>query len=505
MAVSVNETEIKYDAPAATALPRLDDLPRVARASEPTEELLEAEYYDTSDLRLVRAGVTLRRRQGGTDPGWHLKLPVETDTRQEIRLPLGREPEVPEELTARVRVHTRGQPLRPVARISTRRQRLTLMDGSGKSLAEVAIDDVSAQTMGDSTAISRWQEVELELTGGDRKLLAAADRPLRRAGLRPAGHAAKLERALGLEPARPAGQPRLKPSSPAGEVVRAYLRAQADRLKSVDLQVRTDEPDSAHQMRVAVRRLRSTLRTFADVIGPARASRLASELKWLGGVLGEVREPEMLSSHLQDNLHKTPVEQVIGPVQARVQRHFAPVRAAAREKALDALDSARYFTLLDDLDRLVTEPDRTGKAQQPAKDVLPAAVRRPYKQARRRMRKAWAASAHQSRDTGLHRARKSARRARYAGEVAAPALGKEAGRFANQMKKVQSLLGEHQDAVVARQLDRELGIAAHLAGENAFTYGLLYERDTGRRGQLQPEARHLWKRASRSRYRRWMR
>jgi CHAD domain-containing protein len=505
MAVSVNETEIKYDAPAATALPRLDDLPHVAHASKPAEELLEAEYYDTSDLRLVSAGVTLRRRQGGTDPGWHLKFPLETDTRQEIRLPLGREIDVPDELTARVRVHTRGQPVHPVARITTRRQRVTLMDGSGKSLAEVAIDDVSAQTMGDHTAVSRWQEVELELTGGDRKLLAAADRPLRRAGLRPAGHTAKLERALGLEPARPAGQPRLKPSSPAGQVVRAYLRVQADRLKSVDPLVRRDEPDSVHQMRVAVRRLRSTLRTFCGIIGPSRANRLASELKWLGGVLGEARDPEVLSSHLQDSLHKTAVEQVIGPVQARVRSHFARVQASAREEVLAALDSSRYFTLLDDLDRLVTEPDRTPKAKQAAKDVLPAAARRPYKQASRRMRKAWDTSGQEARDMALHRARKSARRARYAAEAVAPALGKKTRRLAKQMKKVQSVLGEHHDAVMARQLDREVGIAAHLAGENAFTYGLLHERDTGRRGRFQAEARHVWKRASRSRYRRWMR
>lgn len=90
MAVNVNETEAKYDAPAGAALPRLDDLPQVAGTSGPGEEQLEAEYYDTDDLRLIRAGITLRRRRGGDDAGWHLKLPLGADTRREIRLPLGR-------------------------------------------------------------------------------------------------------------------------------------------------------------------------------------------------------------------------------------------------------------------------------------------------------------------------------------------------------------------------------------------------------------------------------
>jgi CHAD domain-containing protein len=505
MTVNTDETEIKYDAPADTAWPQLDDLPLVAQTSGPTEELLEAEYYDTTGLRLIRAGVTLRRREGGSDPGWHLKIPLKAGTRQEIRLPPGREHEVPGELAALVRVHTRGQPLRPVARISTRRQRLTLMDESGTSLAEVVTDDVSAQTLGDSTTVSRWQEVEVELTGGDRELLAAADRPLRRAGLRPAGRATKLERALSLEPPRDARQPRLKPSSPAGQVVRAYLRTQAGTLKSLDPLVRRDEPDSVHQMRVAARRLRSTLRTFRDIIGTAGASKVAAELKWLGGVLGEVRDAEVLSSHLQDSLHTIPVEQVIGPVQARVQGHFARAGAAGRDQALAALDSPRYFTLLDDLDELVTAPERTREAKRTARDALPAAVRRPYRKTRRRMRKAWAAPAGEPRDKALHQARKSARRARYAAEAAAPALGKKPRRLAKQMKKVQSVLGVHQDAVIARRLDRELGIAAHLAGENAFTYGLLHERDTCLGGHSQARARRVWKRASRSRYRRWIR
>src|SRR5215475_5774338 len=138
MAVDMNETEVKYEAPAGRALPDLDDLPQVAGTSGPDEEQLEAEYYDTGDLRLIRAGVTLRRRRGGHDAGWHLKLPAGADTRQEIQLPLGRAGRrVPAELPRLVRGYTRGDALGPVAQIGTIRQRRALLDGRGKSLAEV--------------------------------------------------------------------------------------------------------------------------------------------------------------------------------------------------------------------------------------------------------------------------------------------------------------------------------------------------------------------------------
>src|SRR6185437_2567651 len=252
MAVNVTETETKYDAPPGMALPHLEALPQVARTMVPDEDELEAEYYDTADLRLIRGGVTLRRRRGGEDAGWHLKLPAGLDSRREIRLPLGR--------------------------------------SGGR--------------------------VPAELTGGDRGLLAAADKALHRAG-------------------------RLTPFTPAGQVVQAYLRSPADTLKSLDPMVRRDEPDSVHKMRVTPRRLRSTLQAFGKVIPRSRTAGLVGELRWLGEVLGESRDIEVLSGHLRDDLAGYPAELVIGPIEARIQGHFAPRRAAARTALLGALDSSR--------------------------------------------------------------------------------------------------------------------------------------------------------------------
>jgi len=496
--MAVNETETEDDAPAGARLPGLERLPLVAATSGPEERRLEAEYYDTDGLRLIRAGITLRRRSGGGDDGWHLKLPLGGDTRRAIRRPLGGpERRVPEDLASLVRVQTRGAPLKPIARMTTTRHRLVLLDAAGKSLAEVVADDVDAQILGPVTAVSRWQEVEVELTGGDRRLLRAAGELLRHDGLRRAGQAARLARALGGRLPGPDHVARLTASSAAGHVVLAYLRAHTERLKALDPMVRLDEPDSVHQMRVASRRLRSTLRSFGHIL-PRRATReLAAEFKWLGGVLGEARDGEVLAGQLRARLRQVPAELRIGPVDARIQGHFASVRAAARTELLAVLDSERYFSLLDDLDRLLADPPFTPEASRPGADVLPAAARRARRQAGRRMRRAWHAPPGQARNEALHEARKAARRARYAAEAMTPAIGVKAARFAGRMRMAQSVLGEHQDSVIARAVLRDLGIGAYLAGENAFSYGLLYGGGACDGERLQARARAVWRKSSR--------
>src|SRR5215813_13787866 len=321
----------------------------------------------------------------------------------------------------------------------------------------------------------------------------------------PAAAVLPLERAPGGQVPRTASQPPVTSSSPAGLVILAYLRTHTEGMRSLDPMVRRDEPDAVHQMRVTTRRLRSTLRSFRHILHREGTRRLAAELKWLGTVLGEARDAEVLAGHLQAELRRTAPEQVIGPIQARVQGHFASVRAAARTQLLAALDSDRYLSLLDDLDRLLDDPPFTAQAAMPAAEVLPAAARHAWQQADRQMHRARDVPAGQLRNEALHQARKAARRARYASEAVAPAAGKEARRFTSQMKKVQSVLGEHQDAVIARRVARELGIRAHLAGENAFSYGLLYERDVCHGQRLQVEAQQAWKRASRPGYLHWMR
>jgi CHAD domain-containing protein len=120
------------------------------------------------------------------------------------------------------------------------------------------------------------------------------------------------------------------------------------------------------------------------------------------------------------------------------------------------------------------------------------------------MRRARQAAPGADLDVALHEARKAAKRARYAAEVLRPVAGKKARRFGARMKDLQSVLGEHQDAVITRQSLRDLGVGAALAGENAFAYGVMYEAEVTRARQLQGQARAVWKKASAARYRLWL-
>ena len=505
MAASSTETEIKYEAAPGAALPSFDELPQVARTGGASEERLDAEYFDTEDLRLIRAGITLRRREGGHDAGWHLKLPAGDHSRREIMLPLGRaRKHVPAELARLVQVHARGQDLRPVARISTVRQRMLLLDSAGGPLAEVASDDVTAQAMGGKSEVSRWHEVEVELTGGSRDLLDAADELLRRSGLSRAGQFAKLARVLDVPP-ESRHRRQTGPGAPAGDVLVGYIEAQVAAMKALDPMVRGDEPDAVHQMRIATRRVRSTVQSFMPFFRRSEAEPLEGELRWLGAVLGEARDAEVLGAHLVARLGQLSAEEVIGPVAARVRGHFASIGAKAQANIAEALDSPRYFAVLDRLDQLIAAPPVTDLAGRTAAEALPAPVRRAYKKTSRRMRRALRELDGERRNVALHQARKAAKRARYAGEAVAPAFGNAASRFARRMQKLQSVLGMHQDAVIAQQVERELGMSAHLAGENAFTYGVLYERDDQEAGRLRQRAGRTWRTASRSGSARWLR
>jgi CHAD domain-containing protein len=503
MVTDTREIELKYEAGPDAVMPPLEDLPRVASEAGPDEQKLEAEYYDTEDLRLLRAGVTLRRRRGGKDSGWHLKLPAGPQTRREIRLPLGRTGRtVPAELARLVRVYSRGQALAPVARIATVRNVRTLIDEAGTSLAEVVADEVSAQTLGDSTTVSSWREVEVELTGGDRQLLRAADKRLRRGGLLPAGRTAKLERALAG--ALPADDRQRPGRGSAADVVLDYVEEQAGKLKALDPSVRRDETDAVHQMRVTTRRLRSTFQSFGKVLRTADTKHLASELRWLGHVLGDARDHEVLSEHIEAELQQAPVELVMGPVQARVREHFAPLSAQSRAAVLEALDSERYFALLDELDQIVADPPLGPDADRPARKALPRAVARAYRRTDKRMGRAWRANPGEPTNVALHAARRAAKRARYAAEAVTPVYRKKAKRFGKQMKKVQSSLGTHQDAVIARNTLREIGVRAYLEGENAFTFGLLHEHNSTAVRDSERRAWQDWTRASKPKYRKWL-
>lgn len=319
---------------------------------------------------------------------------------------------------------------------------------------------------------------------------------------------ARADADLPAQGRRPAHGRRFTRNSPAGEVVLGYLDAQTAKLSVLDLAVRRDKPDSVHQMRVTVRRLRSALQSFTGILSASKTEHLTAELKWLGSVLGAARDNEVLAGHLHAGLKAVPTELVLGPAQARITKYFAPLEASTRRAVLDALDSARYRALRAELARLLDSPPLTPAAAEPAGKALPPAIARAYRRTRRRMRRADHAPAGQARDVALHETRKAAKRARYAAEAAGPGLGKKTGkkarRFAKRMKQVQSPLGAHQDAVIARATARDIGVQAHLADENAFSFGLLHERAHQQTIDREEQAQRAWQRASSKKTRGWL-
>ncbi len=493
MATVVREVERKYDPGTADMaslglVTSMAGVAGVAAVARQDEQILDAVYYDTADLRLIRAGLTLRRRTGGGDAGWHLKLPAGAGARDEIRLPLttptgDAEGAVPAELLGLVRARTRGAAVAPVVRVRTSRRAFRLLDSEGRTLAEIAADHVLAEPAGGAAAAS-WDEVEAELVAGDADLLNAIDSRLRAAGLRTAATATKLERALGARlPA--AGAPNRSPltaRSAAGEVLLSYLREQVAALSRYDPLVRRDEADAVHQMRVATRRARSVLQAFGPVVDRAATRLLCDELKWLATVLGRVRDSEVLRARFAAELAAIPPALVAGPVPARISGHFSTEYGEARQAALRALDGQRYLRLLDAMDALLASPPLTSLAGRRAGKALGKPVRR----ARKRLRRALAAvPGALDRDAAIHAARKAAKRARYAADAAVPALGSTARRQAAWTKDLQRLLGDQHDSVVARMVLLELAERARAAGEDTFAYGLMHQRQACQAAELE--------------------
>ncbi|WP_052866884.1 CYTH and CHAD domain-containing protein [Streptomyces niger] len=505
MADTVREIERKYEANGTGlptgGLPDLTGVDRVASVADRATVTLDATYYDTPDRRLARDGITLRRRTGGDDAGWHLKLPVAAHVRDEIRAPLAAT--VPRALRGLLRSRTRGAALVPLVRITTRRATRQLRAADGTVLAEIATDQVRADRPTGPGRTAEWAEIEVELTtGGDTALLDAVETRLLRAGLRPASAASKAARALHetapegeREAAAPEGGARSSAATgppTAEQAVLRYLARQVRDLVELDPAVRRDLPDSVHRMRVATRRLRSVLRSYATVLDRSATDPLGAELKWLAAELGVGRDAEVLAARLQEAMAALPKELRPGPVRTRLRTWTQAHRKGPRKHLLAVLDGDRYLALLNALDALLADPPRARAAGRPAAHVLPKAVERDFRRLAGHVETALAALPGPDRDLALHEARKAAKRTRYAAEVGRVELGRPAKELVKRMTQLQELLGDHQDGVVAREALRALAAQAHAAGENAFAYGVLYGREEARATALERELPALW-------------
>ena len=431
------EREIKLEAPIALALPDLR--PFVGGTVRLPEERLVTRYFDTTDRRLWQQGMTLRHRTTGPqDEGvWTLKLPHTSAgralERTEVSWP-GPDHEFPGDAREMLRGLIRREPLGQLTILETTRQRLLLRDHEDNELAE--IDDDVVFVVGGPRRGTRFRQVELEFRDENWNGRQVVHQ-LEKAGAR-VEMDTKLAKAIPLPP-RSAGLV-VNEKSTVADVVQASLKAGVDRLLTHDWRLRLASPDPAiedvHQARVATRRVRSDLKTFGDILDPLWRDHLRQELKWLGAVLGDLRDLDVLS----DGLSETPVP---------VRQRLAVQRSEAGGRLAEALASERYLNLVDRLhagsERLPIASGAQAEAVRPAAQVLPSLVAARWRAVRRAVKRA---GRHPS-PSQLHRIRIKSKQLRYAAEAATPVIGKAARRTASAAEHVQTVLGEHHDAVAA--------------------------------------------------------
>jgi CHAD domain-containing protein len=411
------EREVKLTPGEGFELPTLGE-------PQPSRDFVST-YIDTADLRLARHGVTLRHRVEDGAGVWQLKIP-RGEARIELEEP-GPPARPPEKLLELLLAYRRGGELVRVARLRTRR-RVQRADG-----AEILDDSVAV--LEGQRVTSRFRELEVELVDGDEKALRRLEQALREAGAESGDFTPKLYRVLDL--AYPPESPQLPDDPTPIDVLRKALAEQYARLLAHDPGTRLGtDPEDLHQMRVATRRARAYLRAAKPLLDSSWAKELRDELGWLGSELGPARDLDVLLEHVREEVDAMGDEgrSLAGLVESLEQEH-----ATARSAAVAALSDDRYLALLDRLDEVepVVGPD--------AGDSLADLWWKQFK----RTRKAFRDLGPGSSDEELHAARILTKRARYSAELAEHELGKPGEKFVAAAKRLQDVLGEHQDAVVA--------------------------------------------------------
>lgn len=283
-----------------------------------------------------------------------------------------------------------------------------------------------------------------------------------------------------------------KGTNSASSLVGNYLAEHCATLLARDRTLRPDDDDGVHGTRVAIRRIRSTLRVFEELFEPGPAGHLDRELRWWASVLGPVRDLQVLQDRLDAMVDGDDETLLMAPAKALIDDELARDREEHWAHVQEALSSERHGALRDDVARWGARPVWATTATLPATE-LTSMVRLAEHEVGRRLQRA-------SRSGDLdemHRARKAAKRARYGAEVAAPVIGRGARKTAHRYQRLQDLLGEHRDSLVSAQLLRRLGAAADAtAGVDGFAFGILFEREQRRAQKALDAARRIARRHS---------
>lgn len=501
------EEEMKF------AVERTFDMPDfrgvVGRSVRKAKRSFRTAYFDTSDLRLWDRGITLRYRSRTTaGPGtWTVKLPEGEAgamlQRREISWS-GAKDEVPPEARELLRGLVRRAGLDQVVEMETTRVPWTLQDHAGRQLAELDYDDVTVVGGPEDGLCYRQIEIERTDEGADERAISAIADMLREAGAEPDDRP-KVARALGLtagRPSRPGAKAR-RSSTAAGLVQRAISEG-VERLLDHDYRLRlhSDDPDShdVHQARVATRRLRSNLKTLRPLLDPIWVSHSEEELRWMGSVLGAVRDLDVMETSLRSAGNA----QQPGPDSlAELLTTLAAERVGAVAGLAEALGSQRYLDLVDRLHAAALQPPLIGgRGNGPraprASKVVPKLVSRRWRTIEKRV----AAAGKSPSAEELHRIRIAAKNLRYACELSEPVVGQKAGKTAKLAENIQTVLGDYHDA--SASIDWLTHAGAKGPGPGGFAAGTLIAEHHRRQRKLERRWNHHWAKLSRPASRRWL-
>ena len=482
------EIEIKLAVDDSTAVPDMRQLPGVSALASTSHQQLSAIYYDTADLRLTREKITLRRRTGGPDDGWHMKIPA-GQGRTELRCPLQDPHTVPQELVDAVRAIVRRHPLQPIAQVDNHRVETILADEEGQPVAEFCDDHVSARSLLPGGSHTTWREWELELTeqvagtNAGASLLRQAERYLLSSGARPSSSPSKLTSALGDSLAKAPLPPHLTEAhlsadSPLHSLLTS-VRTLRDTIVHGDRAVRADQWDSVHQQRVAIRELRSILRTFDGLVQGDAFSNIEKELKHVAGVLGVARDAEVVHARWLQLLDTDDSGCMDDAAAAHLREDMHSVYKLAHRNIVNMCNSDAYLNLLDAIDELIANPPQVREGIQDNDEALARHVRKAYKKLMKRHAKVDdryhdTSLPRAKREAYVHDVRKAAKRLRYAAAATGDPKFK---RLIKACKRLQSMLGDFQDCATSRE---ELLVLAKLArqrDEDVFAYGMCFQRE----------------------------
>lgn len=463
--------------------------PRVAPGPVLT---IEDRYFDTADLRLLRAGYACRLRSSDGDRELTLKATTTVKKGPQRRTERTQALASGEDLDAAlsggevsdlIHLVVGGKPLIGLFQVATTRRIFQISIGNER-VGEISLDRTTITPDGGGNPV-RLRRVEVEASSDTQSIetLRTFVARLRKQHHLHWGRQSKFE--LGLQAgdwlgrsAIDLGPVEIRRDSSIGELTLAVIRRHlADLLYQEPATRLGEDSEALHAMRVANRRLRADLRLFEDVL-PEGWHAIDEELRWLGGVLGSVRDLDIQLARIDGWIAENQTGELDGL--AEIQARLNVRRLEARASLIRSLDGARYGDLVEHMRSALQGKDRSLARSGQLAAIAGAKLLIGLE---RRVRRGAAGLTPTSDPERFHDLRIDCKRFRYGLEAFAPLYGKPAERLIRRLTALQDLLGGHQDAMIAAAELESLSHDGSLPRSTVFTLGRLAERSLAEAAQ----------------------